>query len=327
MGKENITEEVILREKSGRYKYHATFDRDTIDLFLLLNAERELLLPIRPIDDGSISISLKKSGQSEMTGMQLPDLLTSYLEWRNTPTDTLPTQWREALEGVQNHPLTYLLTIALEEHFWKMGCTEIVAELSVLRQGCNQDLAPLLGWDNFRAKPDGNQPFPSHIVVSGKQEMVPLAKERGKAPWLAVSYLPMTEADSTTMKAEAEYFQLLDSLGIPSYHLLMACDSLPKEWKKREANIRSKGKAGSEKPFRYFLIDSIGEATRFINQHYRGRLPQYLLVDSTQQVVRHWSEADSLLTFIKEYQAIEKATKQKKKDEEQQHNAKERSKK
>lgn len=317
-GKETVSEEVILRDKKGRYQYRATFDRDTIDLFCLLDEERTLLLPLRPGNSNEMTISQSKKGQRTLEGVQVPELLEAYLSWRVTPTDTLPQEWRAKLEAERAHPVSYIVAVALEERFWQEGCAEVADELSQLGMRLNRDFAPLLGHVASPTTAKRQALFPSEIRVSGKKDVVSLEKARAKTPWLAVSYLEAVALDSVAQQSIERYQRHLDSLGVDSYHLLMACDTLPKGWKNRDKQAKGARGAKVAEPFRYFLIDSIGEATHFISEHYVGLLPQYLLVDSTQQVVRHWSVPDSLLTFIQEYQAIEQEVKKQKEAEEKQ---------
>lgn len=325
-GKETVSEEVIQRDKKGRYQYRATFDRDTIDLFLLLDDDRALLLPLRPSNSSEMTISQSKKGERTLEGVQEPELLEAYLSWRLAPTDTLPQEWRAKLEAERGHPISYIVATALEERLRQEGCTEVADELRQLATRLNQDFVPLLGQVSSPATGERKMLFPSEIQVSGKKDLVTLEKASSKTPWLAVSYLEAAALDSVAEQSLEQYQNHLDSLGVDSYHLLMACDTLPKGWKNRDKQAKGIRGAKEAQPFRYFLIDSIGEATRFIAEHYVGLLPQYLLVDSTRQVVRHWSEPDSLLAFIKAYQEIEQEVKKQKEAEEKQRKA-ERSKK
>lgn len=285
-GTTSITTDTLNLDRQGKIKFQSVIDLDTIDFMLIYNALYELQLPIIPVREDDIKIKLGHD-LLEAKGIRSID---SLLVWRHLITQSDEEISGELLEFLERFEEKASLMLALDAYnrFGNGSCHQDLKRILEQKARLFSEESTALGLDAFPVYHDHSR-FSSWIDVSGENERKEVMKLLDKKPLLAVAHLTLNESDSASMAELKAYYSDLDSLGIPSYTVLLE-DSLPSDWKVKKGAT-----------FRYFLIDSIGEATRYIQQKQIQQIPSYQLVDSTLEIWRSWSEPDSLIQFIKTY--------------------------
>lgn len=292
-GAKSIRVDTLMSSKKGVVTYSARVDRDTIDLMLLKNITGHMLLPIHP--DQNQNISVKYDGDSlYLSGIKQPELIRRYYNLLETQHSDISDDMLFFFDEHVRESIMYLLILDLINRYPQSDCAEELRRIKSTTERNAREYMKILGTESSLIGSPVQYDFPRYLGISGEKESVELRKKMGKKGLMAVSVMDISRADSIEMARIGHYFSSLDSLKIPSFSILPLQDSLPIGWKVKN---------GAD--WRLFLVDSTGMATNFV-QAYDLSMPLYLLVDSTSHIWRHWEEPDSLIRFLKSYEAAKK---------------------
>ncbi|WP_298631305.1 hypothetical protein [uncultured Porphyromonas sp.] len=284
-GTHYITIDTLEVSSKGKISYDRTFDLDTLDLLLLRSGDGALQLPMF-IDREAEAFSAKINGKGiTLKGFLYEELLN---EWHAMKGESE----EELLDFLSAHskekPTPVLVYDGMERYSdgrnpqeWRTLFAQVTRE--------QNELTALLGWRlTAEHSWDSGAVVPYSMEVSGMKDRVTFKALVGKSRIVALNVLELSPEDSLSFAAHKRYFHLLDSLGVPSYSVLLN-DALPKGLKSKEKGTKQ-----------YFLIDSIGQSQTFLKDQSIDQLPLYMVVDSLQHIERSWSTPDSLISYIKQ---------------------------
>ena len=284
-GAQSITMDTLEVSPKGKISYHEVFDLDTIDLFLLRNGEGRLQLPLFPDRDAEAYSAKISDKELSLKGLLYESLLKEwYLEREKSEEELL-----DFLSAHSKESPTLLLVEDGMEQYQSGKNDQTLWSLFAQLARDQYELAGLLGWRMAGDNSWNRDPVvPYSFVVSGMKDRVNFKDFVGKNRFVALNIMELSPQDSALFASQKRYFHLLDSLGVPSYSVLLN-DSLPK-------SLKTKSKGTKQ----YFLIDSIGQSQTFLKEQSIAELPTFMVVDSLQNIERSWSNPDSLINYIKQ---------------------------
>lgn len=288
-GANDMVIDTLLANKKGRMRFSRRVDRDTIDLFLLRSGSDELLIPLFPhqLDD----ISVKYDGDSlYMKGIKYQEQIHRYYTLLDSCQLDVSEDMLSFLQEQNREPVTLLFVRDLIRRFPQTTCVTELSRIEDMTLRISMDYARIIGAEGSLMGYQPRYEFPNYVRISGKESSIDLKKKMDKKPLMAVALMDISTADSTHLARAKKYYSTLDSLGLPSLSVLPFVDSLLKGW-----SVVDKG------TWRYFMLDSIGDASNFIDAYHFSMPPIYMLVDSTMQIWRRWNTPDSLVNFMKSY--------------------------
>lgn len=284
-GAQSITIDTLEVSPKGKISYNQLFDLDTIDLLLLRNGVGRLQLPLFPDRDAeaySVKISDK---ELSLKGLLYEPLLKKWYVEREESEEQLLD-----FLSAHNKELPTLLLVADGMKQYQSGEKQQNWQNLFAQLARDQyDLAGILGWKSAGDNSWNRDPVvPYSFVVSGMKDRVNFKDFVGKNRIVALNIMELSPQDSALFASQKRYLHLLDSLGVPSYSVLLN-DSLPK-------SLKTKSKGTKQ----YFLIDSIGQSLTFLKEQSIAELPTFMVVDSLQNIERSWNNPDSLINYIKQ---------------------------
>lgn len=286
---EEIRVDTIAISPKGKIKYAEQLPLDSIDIVILVDSKGRLILPLIPsrAKEG-IKASVKGGKALSISGVVDADSIQKWYALKDQGLGVL----LPFIERQKSEPLTTLLTLdAMRRDSTEMCISELSNALS--RAGYYmREWRSIIGigatYNAFWQDLEGIS-APHYISVKGEKERKDVSELLGNRPLFAINIFEVVEDDSAQMSGYKRYLETIDSLNIPSYNLLLN-DTLPVGF-----STKTKG------TWRYFLLDEVGEVQQFISDRQIPSLPCYVLVDSTLEVWRNWSVADSLIQFIEDY--------------------------
>lgn len=296
-GAHDVRIDTLVSNSRGRVKIKERFDRDTLDLFVLRGPSGELLLPLIPRGMERIK-AIQKKDTLLLEGMKCMDQIREYHRLLSDCGLDISESMMEFIEEQRSEVVTLLMVQDLMHRFPDNSCGEQLRRYENTGLRVSAEIAQVLGIQGSFMGDTLRLLFPEFVNFSGEKDQVKLKQRLGKKYWMAVSLLDIYSADSSEISKMKRYFNALDSLGIPSYHVLPSVDSLPKSWSTKKGDV-----------WRAYLLDSLGMASNFMEAYQMMNLPSYLLVDSTMTIWRTWEESDSLIQFVKQYNTVKKEAK------------------
>lgn len=301
-GAHDVRIDTIVSNRGGRIKISERFNRDTLDLFLLKGGAGELLLPLMPKGMGNIKV-IQKKDTLLIEGLKSADQIREYHRLLKDCQGDVSESMLAFIAEQRNQVITLFLVQDLMFRFPENSCIDQLRSYENSGLRVSAELAQVVGIRESYLGDTLRLTFPEFVNISGEKEQVKLKQRLGKKYWMAVSLMDISSADSVELSRIKKYFNTLDSLGMPSLHILPSVDELPKSWSSKKGDI-----------WRAYLLDSSGMASNFMEAYRMMNLPMYLLVDSTMRVWRSWEQSDSLIQFVKQYNAVVKeANKEKEK--------------
>lgn len=293
-GANEIIMDTLMPNRKGKISFSDRMDRDTLDLILLHGPFSELLIPIFPTPTEEISVRF--DGDSlYLQGMKYQESIQQYYSILKRNDGEVSEELVEFFNERVGEPITMLWVRDLLQRNPEIHFLDDFRRLEELSLRVSSDYARVIGAHQSILGGYTRKGFPISVSASGEKERLDLKKKLGKRPYWALTLLDVSEADSLELSSINKYFSRLDSLNLPSFNILIYMDSLPKGWKTQKTTN-----------WRYFLLDSIGEASNFLEAYELGIPPKYLLVDSMMQIRKSWNVSDSLINYMKTYHQSKK---------------------
>ncbi|MDO4771318.1 hypothetical protein [Porphyromonas sp.] len=314
-GAQSVGIDTILRSTpEGHLSYRRTFERDTLDLCLLFDAESRTLAPIFP-EPGSPVASIKlnkKNPAVKAFGMLKSEDLTVWLDLqRSTLSDSIRQDSTiKVLTSLIRHKVGMVLFVHESKRNDTLPEMRSLKSLAYSFYQNDIDLLNAVGFSRgeahfFRALMSSssmNKDLPIEIKEKKKTTSLTLKQLAKKKGEVFFQFITLHRGDSISKAVAESMMKKMDSLKISMVSVLVETEKAPQAWKSH--TIYQSLKTPS-----YFLVDSLGEASMFANRQGVYRLPSYMLVDTLGKILQVWHESDSVLShFAKKYPPKPKKT-------------------
>lgn len=293
-GANAITLDTIPVSESGQIRYKNSFYRDTLDAMLLLNEQMLLEVPIFT-DSLDVKISVKDT-LLHLEGVRYSDDIAKWKRMLHPESADVPGDLIDFLREISAKKVTPVLVADLMRRYPKSSCYGELRSLLRTSLTLNSDLDQLLGLspDMTSYIYDESHRLPEEILIHGKKDSLYIfSKFLGRQNLMLMAFEDARNLTKDEIDSGEVFHRQLDTLDIPSYHVLLFSDTVPQKWSIRE-------KTNKIQDWRYFLVDSTGEASRYAAEAQIQSLPSYFLADSLRYVWREWHERDSVITFLKQ---------------------------
>lgn len=297
-GKSKVTVDTL---GGKRLSLKQAFERDSTDLFLLLDSAGYVVMPIFP--DTLPVIKVRLGDRKEvLSGMLEADIWKQWRAYRLNADSVITEEMINFADSLAQKRVGIFLTQDAIDRYPKSTANERLKMAYSKALGSATDLADVLGLemsDEYFESYRRDLFFPYMIREKiGKKKELTTHDIIDKKKYMAVAILDMEQLDSLQYKMMDDYFSVLDSLKIPSLTSILFTDTLPNNWKER--------KEDKTRPARYFEPDSIGGATEILKELPLDSLPSYMVVDSNLMIIKIWSHPDSLIHYVKDKEAPKK---------------------
>lgn len=278
-GTNDIIVDTIEVKKNGKIKWSKELDIDSLDLLLLYNSRGLLELPFLPDRKGDISATINKEGLA-LKGVQEIDSIQSWYKAKNNGMEEMIS----FLSNYNSHPVVFIMAVDAINRDSVGTNSKRLLEIQRVLSNRYSDMVDILGLSYVVNRLPEPTLVPFGFRIAGQQSHKTFKDFIGKKELMVINVMQLTPEDSIAFKKQKDYLNQLDSLGLLSYNVLLN-EELPKELSK-----------GTN---RYFLVDSTDYAVEYIKGYSIQNIPTYMLVDSLRHIRGSWTEADSLVQYVK----------------------------
>ncbi len=299
-GATQVSVDTLTVTKKSRLVWENSWERDTIDLVILYDAEGKIVAPLFPMAGTRLArLERRKVGTPiKVEGVLNEELLSEWLDV--TRNSDLPDSVRQrTIISILNDAAPFkiggvlLAGLASRPDTTAFGVE--IAQMSTRNMYSHRETMDIFGidWRRFNAITDHQRrlsvprTFP---IMENKKSDKRLSVRRlaGRGDSVLIQFFTLHAADSTILDSLSKYLKHLDSLNVSYLTVLPETYTLPTEWKERFIGDKQKNA-------HYFIIDTTGEASTVVAQSGIYRLPTFFLVDTLGMVKYEWQHPDSVL--------------------------------
>ncbi|MDO5035488.1 MAG: hypothetical protein Q4D93_00820 [Porphyromonas sp.] len=293
LGASEVTITPIKAKKEGLIDIKQYFKKDTLDAFLLFDEAGHLQLPLF-VDTVDVRVEVNDT-LFKLDGIRYADEIVEWQRALRNSDEDLSGSMMELITKLDRQKMAPIIILDLMNRFPETAC------LDALSPALRNAVYRFSGYDKLLGMPAGyfegssfskGSRAPGQLHVIGDRDSLYMTRElMGEEPLMLLTFESALGLDSVELEERQAWHEVLDSLKIPSYHALLFADSLPGDLKVIEKSKRTP-------VWRYYLVDSVGAASRLAEETRIETLPSYILVDTLLYQWREWHSRDSVVNFI-----------------------------